>query len=99
MPLSNERFRWVYLLPLLHLSACAISMIGHVIPELQFLGIVWVFVMLADLPISAIAYALAWNHGLIAGVWVVVAGTLWWYLLGRGAEILISKRRARIQGT
>ena len=30
--------------------------------------------MLIDLPISIIAYALAWNHGAIATVWVVVFG-------------------------
>lgn len=98
MPRSNEISRWVYLLPLLHLSACLVSMIGHVIPELQFLGIVWVFIMLADLPVSAIAYALAWNHGMIAGTWVVVLGTLWWYLLSRVAERLIGRFRARTQG-
>lgn len=99
MPRSSERSRWVYLPPLLHLGACLVSMIGYVIPKLQFLGIVWVFVMLSDLPVSAIAYALAWNHGVIAGIWVVVAGTLWWYLLGRGVETLIGRRRAKIQGT
>ena len=81
------------ILPLVHLSACLISMVGHVVPSLQYLGIVWVGVMLADLPVSAIAYALAWQHGAFALAWVVVVGTLWWYLLGRGAELLISKGR------
>lgn len=81
MPRTQMRSRWVYLLPFLHVCACLISMIGHVIPKLQSLGIVWVFVMLVDLPVSALAYALAWNHGTIAAVWVVVAGTLWWYIL------------------
>jgi hypothetical protein len=91
MPRTKTRFRWVYLLPVLHLCACLTSVVGHVIPGLQYLGIVWVFIMLIDLPVSAIAYALAWNHGTVAGIWVVVVGTLWWYLLSRGAEILVNK--------
>jgi hypothetical protein len=73
-------------------------MVGRVVPELQYLGIVWVFIMLVDIPVSAMAYALAWNHGAIAGIWIVVVGTLWWYLLSRGAEILINRLKARTQG-
>jgi len=83
--------RWVYLVPIIHLSACAISFIGYLIPSLQFFGIVWVFIVLVDLPVSAIFYALAWKYSLIASLWVVVVGTLWWYLLSRGAEILVNK--------
>lgn len=70
-------------------------MIGHIIPSLQSLGIIWVGVMLADLPVSAIAYALAWKHGTIAIILVMVAGTLWWYLLSRGARLLFTKLRTK----
>ncbi len=97
MPRAQKRFRWVYFLPVLHLCACLISMIGHVIPELQYLGIVWVVIMLVDIPVSALAYVLAWNHGTIAGIWILVAGTLWWCLLGLGIDILVDRRKARTQ--
>jgi hypothetical protein len=58
------------------------------IPELQALGgSVWIYIMVADLPISFVAYGLAWQHGGLAATWIVVAGTLWWYFLSRGAEV------------
>ena len=44
--------------------------------------------MLFDLPISIVAYALAFHYGLLAGVWIFVVGMLWWYLLSRGAGIV-----------
>ncbi|HEV2617937.1 MAG TPA: hypothetical protein VGU63_15155 [Candidatus Acidoferrales bacterium] len=47
--------------------------------------------MLADLPVSAIAYVLAWMHGTAATVWIVIAGTLWWYLLGLGIDVLVNR--------
>lgn len=92
---TAKRSRWVYLLPAAHVCACLISMVGYVIPSLQYLGIVWVGVMLLDMPVSAIAYALAWKHGAIAAIWVVVVGTLWWYLLSRGVGLLIAKLKAK----
>ena len=82
-------------MPAAHVCACLISMVGYVIPSLQYLGIVWVGVMLVDMPVSAIAYALAWKHGAIAAIWVVVVGTLWWYLLSRGVGLLIAKLKAK----
>ncbi len=51
--------------------------------------------MAADPPISAAAYGLAWQYGTPAVIWVMVLGTLWWYLLSRGAEILVNKFRYR----
>ncbi len=94
---AEKRSRWVYLLPVVHVCACLISMVGYVVPSLQYLGIVWVGVMLVDMPVSAIAYALAWKHGTVAAIWVVVIGTLWWYLLSRGVGLLIAKLRAKSQ--
>jgi hypothetical protein len=66
------------------------------IPNLNFLGIVWMFIALIDLPASAPMYALGWKHPGIAVVWVVVAGTLYWYLLSRGVEILIERHKIKI---
>jgi hypothetical protein len=96
MTTTRESSRWVYILPTIHLSACLISMAGSVIPDLGFLGIIWVFILLVDLPVSAIFYALVWKHGTIGVVWVVVTGTLYWYWLSRGVEILINRRKNRI---
>jgi len=91
----RKRSRWVYFLPAIHLSACVISMVGY-IADLEHLGIIWVFIVLADLPVSAIYYALAWKYGMIGVVWVVVTGTLYWYWLSRGVEILINRWKTRI---
>ena len=78
--------RWVYYLPVLHLLACIVSMIGLVMPRLQYLGIAWSFIMLADLPISILAYVLAFHSTTLAAVWILIGGTLWWYALSCAVE-------------
>jgi hypothetical protein len=78
--------RWRYVLLWVHLLACLTSYVGLVIPSLQFLGILFTFILLADLPISLLAYGLGWKYPALAGIWIFVAGTLWWYLLGRAAQ-------------
>ncbi|SRR6266852_2284202 len=85
----KRRSRWLYLLPTLHLCACLASYIGLVIPSLQYIGILFTFILVADLPISAPVYFLAWKYGVLAVVWIFVAGTFWWYLLSRGVEALV----------
>jgi len=47
--------------------------------------------MHADFPISLVAYALMPKFAPLAAIWIVVAGTLWWYLLSRVAEIVFNK--------
>lgn len=90
--LIRERYsRLVYFLPILHLCACFISMLGHMVTELQCLGIVMTFIMILDLPISLVAYGLAWKHGVLAGIWILTAGTLWWYLLSLGVKFVFGK--------
>lgn len=37
--------------------------------------------MLADLPMSVLAYALAFHYAALSFAWIFVGGTLWWYLL------------------
>lgn len=88
---NKKPSRWVYFLPAIHLSVCLISLVGY-FANLGYLGVVWEFVVLADLPVSALYYALAWNHGAIGVVWVVVVGTLWWYWLSRKIESLINRK-------
>jgi hypothetical protein len=70
-------------------------MSGLVVPALQPLGIVESFVLLADLPTSLLAYWLAWKHSTLAALWILVVGTLWWYLLSRGIELALSNFRNR----
>jgi hypothetical protein len=83
--------RWVYLVPSIHLCACLVSFIGLVIPSLQYIGILFTFILVADLPISVPFYALAWKYGVLSVIWIFVAGTFWWYLLSRGAEALLKR--------
>ncbi len=70
-------------------------MLGYVVPGLQYLGIVWTYIMLVDFPISAVAFGLAWKYGALAATWTVVVGTLWWYLLSRGAEVVFDRFKDR----
>jgi hypothetical protein len=90
-----NRKTWTYFLPLLHLCACLISMSGYLIPSLQYLGIVWTGIMVVDFPISLVALALAWKYSALATAWILVVGTLWWYLLSRGAELVVRRFKAR----
>lgn len=78
--------RWRNVLPSLHLLACLISYVGLLVPSLQFLGILFAYVLLVDLPVSLLAYALGWKYPALAVTWVFMAGTLWWYLLGRAVQ-------------
>ena len=69
------------------------SYIGYVVHSLQYLGIIFSVILLADLPISIVAYALAWKYPAAAALWILVAGTSWWYLLSRGADYLARRYR------
>ena len=82
---------WRYVLPSLHLLACLISYIGLLIPGLQFVGILFTWVLLADLPISLVTYLVGMVYPALGVIWILVAGTAWWYLLGRGLEALLLK--------
>jgi hypothetical protein len=86
-------FRLAYLLPALHMGACLTSYIGLIFPKLQHLGIIFTLVLIADLPISLVAYFAARKYGLFAAAWTVVVGTLWWYVIGRTAECIIDRIR------
>src|SRR5271168_3064948 len=86
----RKKQSWIYFLPGLHLCACLFSMVGLVIPPLQFLGRYFSFLLIADLPVSILTIALLWRYSTFAWVWILVAGTLWWYLLSRCADVLFS---------
>ena len=92
---SGRRLPSAYWLPLAHLSLCIMAMSGFVVPQLQFLGILMIFVNIADLPISLVAFALSFGHDALAWAWMVVVGTLWWYFLSRAAQFLRRKYTGR----
>lgn len=90
------RLHWFYWPPLIHLAICLIALLGYVVPSLQFLGILWSLVTIADLPVSMVTMGLGFSqHGVLAGVWATVVGTLWWYLLSRVADTVIRRLRAK----
>jgi hypothetical protein len=90
---------WIYFLPILHFCACLMSTLRYFVPGLQYLVVIWEFVMHADFPISLVAYALTPTYAPLAASWIVLAGTLWWYLLSRLAEFaLIQLKRNRMPG-
>jgi len=84
----RERWRWVYFLPLIHFLVSTTSYGLAMIPGLNSIAFVWMFTMVIDLPISLVSYFIGWRYPGIAVAWVIVAGTLWWYLLSRIAEVL-----------
>jgi len=90
---SRKRFRWVYVPPLVHLAICLVAILGYIVPSLQFLGILWSILTIADLPVSIVTVMLVWRHSVFAAVWAIVAGTLWWYLLCRTIEFVAARIR------
>jgi hypothetical protein len=69
-------------------------MLSYVVPGLDFLGILFNVLTLADIPVSFVTIALAFSsHAVLAGIWALVAGTLWWFLLCLTAETLARKIR------
>jgi len=90
----SERFHWFYWPPLVHLAICLIALVGYALPGFQFLGILWSLVTVADMPVSIVTTGLAFSqHGVLAGIWATVVGTLWWYLLCRAVAFLAGKVR------
>jgi hypothetical protein len=67
------------------------SYLGLLIPSLQYFGILFTFVLIADIPVSIPAYLFGWKYSALAVVWVFIAGTLWWYWLSRAANALFTR--------
>ena len=91
----SRHSRWVYVLPIVHLSVCALSFVGFVMRTLQSLAIAFEFLWVADLPLSIVGFILTWQHPTLAMIWMVSVGTLWWYALSCGAEILWKRFKDR----
>ena len=82
---------WVYLLPSLHVCGCLMLPLGYLVhfvdPQMDYIfGATWGLVGLVDLPLSIVAYLLAWRYSLLAATWIFVAGTWWWYFLSCAIE-------------
>jgi hypothetical protein len=82
---------WIYFLPILHFCACLMSTLRYFVPGLQYLVVIWDFVLHADFPVSLVAYGLRPKFAPLAAIWILVAGTLWWYVLSRVAEFMFNK--------
>jgi ABC-type Na+ efflux pump permease subunit len=93
--LRSRHSRWVYVIPILHLCVCLLALVGFVIPALQPLAIAFEFLWVADLPFSIVGFILAWQHPTLAMIWMVSVGTLWWYALSCGVEILWKRFKDR----
>jgi hypothetical protein len=76
---------------MVHLAICLIALSGYVVPQLQFLGILWSILTILDFPISAVTVPLAQFNGSLAFLWTVIVGTAWWYILGKGLAFLFKK--------
>ena len=88
-PRSRARFVLVHLLPFLHLCACGV--IGWMKLES---GVE--YIAHADMPFTIlIAPLVFWSR--VPLVWFAILGTLWWYLLSRGAELLVDRVKNRSQ--
>jgi hypothetical protein len=85
---------WIYFLPILHFCACLMSTLRFFVPGLQYLSVMWDFVVRADFPISLVADALTPKFVPLASIWIVVAGTLWWYVTSRAAEFIFIKLKS-----
>ncbi len=67
------------------------STLRFFVPGLQYFSVMWDFVVRVDFPVSLVVRHWGRSYSALAAIWVVMAGTLWWYLLSRAAETLIKK--------
>jgi len=88
---SERRFSFVYVAPIGHLAICFIAVSGYIVPQLQFLGILWSVLTIMDFPVSAVTIPLTYYNGFIGFLWTVIVGTAWWYFLSKGIVFLSRK--------
>jgi hypothetical protein len=76
----------IYLLPLLHLSACVAFSVTD-----SDLG--WGYMLFVDLPLSVLLGGIVWRFGHPL-FWFGIFGTAWWYFLSLIARRLIGEEKA-----
>ncbi len=79
-----------YVLPLIHACACL---------AIEALHSGWQAIALADYPISTPALSLGFHYNTTAFPFLLVMGTIWWYLLSRAVIFLLSRIAIRRQRT
>ena len=89
----NHKLTSVYFAPVLHLSVALTLLFALYGLQWSFAGLLWGFLLLLDFPASLPYYVLAWKYGVIAILWVVVAGTAWWYFLSCVVARFVSSRQ------
>jgi hypothetical protein len=80
------RSGWVYLLPMIHLGVSSGCYVLTLVPGLNFTEFLWTLILALDLPVSLPTYLIGRRYPGIAVAWIILVGTLWWYLLGRIGE-------------
>lgn len=99
MNVGPKLFQGKYVLPLIHLCVCLIALLGSVVPRWESLARAWGLLFIVDVPISFVPLILVWKHEVAAGLWLLVAGTFWWYLLGRLVDAVCGKIFGSRHGT
>jgi hypothetical protein len=69
-----------------------VGKLGEAVPSLSALALAWEFLMVADLPISLVTLFTVWKHETLTQLFILVGGTVWWYLIGVAIAGLFSRR-------
>jgi hypothetical protein len=77
---------YLWLLPLLHLGACAVIALGKIEWGVHYM-------IYVDFPFSLLLVALGWRDDNFL-LWFATLGTLWWYLLSWVVYSLLKKGRS-----
>jgi hypothetical protein len=68
----------IYVLPALHLCACATMLSGNL-----------EYIIIIDFPLSLFLAAFVWRFGYLVFWLFLIFGTAWWYLIGLGLRRLV----------
>jgi hypothetical protein len=71
--MARRKTVWIYLLPLLHLSACITIALAKLDSGVHYL-------IYVDFPFSLLLVILGWRSDDFL-IWFATFGTLWWFLL------------------
>ena len=92
--IGRIHLRWIYVVPSVHLCICLVVIFAMLVPSLSYIAIIFESLWVLDFPISVVAFMLVWQHGILSYLWILIVGTLWWYLLCLG----VSKIRGIARG-
>ena len=94
-PFAIRRVRFCYLLPSVHLALWLFALIASRLTQLERVGnTVGPVLAVVDFPVSMIAIVLGWVLPVMVEIiGFGLLGTLWWYYLGRKADLWVVNRR------